>query len=425
MKTSSVVSALAVLTAATAAQGSIQDERGIKPISDLDRLTLHPYVSFSYTYDSNVDSSKHSTSGSQWTVNPGLSLDYQGETWAFDASVWYQYHAYNRYTSQLNQSSYGEQTQLEWTSAGKGEPGWDIQFSQRFQQIAQDDDMSNSNGRGTGRDRKEFEYSLDLGRRVNEHWHASLVSDYYLLDYDNNVNKYATLYGWKRLTVGGMLGYTASKWSDILVRANYKWYWQDNDYDGGKSTHAGETARNRHVSGDSKGWSVMAGLGTHMTEKLEYRLLVGWTHFEYGSGTHDADGCTYEVSGNWQVDAENTWSISLLGSSDYQPSEREYGSAIKVYTVSVGIHKELVRRQLHGTIDLAYRKEAHEYTSYGSDDYDEDIWTGRIGLSYDVNRILTVFGRIEYQSEYASGGGVGHTYDYDRWRGTVGFSLNY
>ena len=78
------------------------------------------------------------------------------------------------------------------------------------------------------------------------------------------------------------------------------------------------------------------------------------------------------------------------------------------------------------TADLAYRKETHEYTEYAEDDYDEDIWTARVGVTYDVNRYVSVFGRLEYQTEETEGGGArSHEYDYDRWRGTVGVRLTY
>ena len=423
MKTTHLVTAITAVTA-VAAQASIENERGIKCLNE--RMTLKPYVAMSYTYDSNVDSGKHGKAGSQWIINPGLGMDYKGDSWQLDAQVWYQYHAYNRYTSQLNESSYGESLRFNWANSDASEPGWRVIFTERFQQIAQDDDMSNHNGRGIGRDRKQLDADLAIERRLNEWFHADFLGDYYLLDYDNDVDKYAALYGWKRLSVGGQLGYTASRWSDILVAANYQWYWQDNDTDRGAYTHGEASSRGRRVHSDSKGWTVMAGLATHATEKITYKALVGWSRFEYGSGTKDIDGWTYQLGGNWQVDADNTWNVSILGSSYYQPSEREYGSAIKVYNLSAGVRKSLVRNKLHATLDLAYRKEAHEYTEYGDDNYDEDIWTARVGLVYDINRYASVFGRLEYQTEETEGGGIrGHMYDYDRWRGTVGVRLTY
>ena len=414
--------ALSAVAAAVAAQGGILDrERGIK-IGE--RMTLRPYLSMSYTYDSNIDSSKHSKSGSQWVANPGLELDYLGENFKIDGSVWYQYHAYNRYVSQLNSSSYGERLRFDWADSRPDEAGWRVLFSERFEQIAQDDDMSNHNGRGVGRDRKQFSADGAVERRLNERIHIAANANYYLLDYDNDVKKYGTLYGWKRLLAGGEAGYMASRWTDILVAANYQWYWQDNDSD--RDYYRGEASRRgKRIRSDSKGWTVMGGIGTRATEKLSYKLLAGWSRFEYGSGTKDIDGWTYQVSGDWQIDAENTMHLMLLGSSYYQPSEYEYGSAMKVYNLSLGFGKGFIRNKLRATADVCYRHETHEYVEYKEDDYNSDIWTGRVGLSYTVNRFVNVFGRIEYQTRMCDGGGSGHNYDYDRWRGTVGFTLTY
>lgn len=421
-----IVTLLGAAAAVTAAQADIMEgERGVKFMNE--RLTLSPYVALSYTYDSNIDSGKKSQSGSQWVINPGINFEYNGGHWNIDGMVFYRYHAYNRYTSQLNESSFGERLKFNWTNADVGEPGWSAQFSESFEQIAQDDDMSGRDGRGLGRDRKQFQGDAMLSRRMNEHWHAGVEASYYLLDYDNDMKKYAPMYGWKRVTAGGQAGYTLSQWSDILLSANYQWYDQDNDRNRDEKFRREEaSSRGRRISSNSKGWSVMGGLQSQATEKLKYKVLTGWSHFEYGSGTKDCDGWTYTVSGDWQVDAENTLQIMVLGSSYYQPSEREYGSAIKVYNLSCGARKSLVHNKLHATVDLAYRKETHEYTEYAEDDYDEDIWTARIGLTYDINRLFSIYGRIEYQVEETEGGGArGHDYDYDRWRGTVGVRMTY
>ena len=385
------------------------------------RLTLKPYVALSYTYDSNVDSTKHSKAGSQWIVNPGLDARYLGGNWDIEGSVWYQYHAYNRYVNELNSSSFGERLKLDWMNSAPNEKGWRLQFVERFQQISQDDDMSNHGGRGVGRDRKEFQVDGIVERRINETMHAAALANYYLLDYDNDVSKYAWLYGWKRAVAGGEAGWAPTKWTDFIVHANYQWYWQDNDFDGDmRNTYT----RGKAIRSNSKGYSVMAGLATRATDRITYRLLGGWSRFEYGEGVKDIDGFTYQVSAKWVVD--ESLSLMLLGSSYYQPSEREYGSCIKVNSVSIGVGKTFIPGKLNGTLDLAYRNESHEYTEYAEDDYDDNIWTARVGINYTLNRYMHLFGRVEYQSDETSGGGVsGHLYDYDRWRGTVGMRLTY
>lgn len=171
----------------------------------------------------------------------------------------------------------------------------------------------------------------------------------------------------------------------------------------------------------------MGGVGTHMTEKLSYRLLAGWSRFEYGDGASNLDGWTYQGSADWQIDAANTFHVMALASSYYQPSEREYGSAMLVHNVSFGVAKSFIKNKLRATADVAYRRESREYYEYDADNYDEDIWTARLTLSYRINRLLEVYGRVEYQTEEAAGNNSvrGNVYDYDRWRGTIGLRMTW
>ena len=411
MKLSVAATSLAFAVTALTASADIVDRPSGFKIGE--HMTLRPYVSLSYTYDSNVDQTKHSKAGSTWVVNPGLAATYLAENWAVEGRAWYRYHAYNRYTHQLNESSYGESLAFKWADSLPNERGWGVRITESFSQVAQDDDMSNHNGRGLGRDRKTFQIAGIVERRINEHWHAAFEASFYYLDYDNDVEKYAPLYGWKRTTVGGEAGYAASKWTDIIVAANYQWYTQDNvPHDSG-------------YADDSRGWTVMAGLGTRATERIEYRILTGWSRFEYANGdAKDIDGWTYQATGKWKI--SDTWNMMLLASSYYQPSEREICSAIRVDSISWGLAHTMVRGKLNATLDLAYRHEKREYSYSRGYDYDDDIITGRFGLNYTLNRFLVLFGRIEYQTYMCDGGNVrGHNYDYDRFRGTVGMSLTY
>lgn len=417
----SIVGALVM----SASAGTLDREPGIKILNE--RMTLLPYVALSYTYDTNVDCTKAAKSGSQWVVNPGMELKYEDDNWLVNAVAWYKYHAYNNYSSQLNSSSFGERLKWQWTNASNGGRGWTILFSEQFEQIAQDDNLSSLGGRGMNRDRKQFQAEGVINRRINQWWHGALRSDYYLLDYDNNVSEYAWLYGWSRLQLGLEGGCTLSKWTDLIISANYQWYWHDDDVD----NHLGQediygSRRGRYVRGDSKGWSVMGGVATHMTEKLSYRLLAGWSHFEYAGGASDLNGWTYQGSADWQIDAANTFHVMAIASSYYQPSEREFGSALLVHNASFGIAKSFVKNKLKAAADVAFRRETHEYTEYEADNYDENIWTARFTLSYRINRLLTVYGRVEYQTEESDGYYVrGGIYDYDRWRATIGLRMTW
>jgi len=411
IKFSAIATTMVVSASVLTASADVVDRPAGFKIGE--RMTLRPYVSLSYTYDSNVDSSKHAKDGSTWVVNPGLGAEYKGENWELAGRAWYRYHAYNRYSNQLNESSFGENLTFKWADSLPNEKGWSVLLSENFTQIAQDDDMSDHSGRGLGRDRKTFQTAGVIERRINERLHAALDASYYMLDYENNVKSYAPLYGWKRTLVGGEVGYVASKWTDILIAANYGWYQQDN------------VPNNVRYADESRGWSLMAGFGTRATEKIEYRILTGWSRFEYANGdADDVDGWTYQVSGKWKI--SDTWNTMLLASSYYQPSERESCSAIRVDTISWGLAHSMVRGKLNATLDLNYRHETHEYSYTRDYNYDDDIITARIGLNYTLNRFLQLYGRIEYQTDMCDGGNVrGHNYDYDRFRGTVGMRLTY
>lgn len=419
MKSSYAVSALAVVFAA----GAVSAADGERGFNVNDRMTLRPYVSLSYTYDSNVDSGKHSHSGSSWVVNPGLDLDYKADNWSLNGAVWYQYHAYNRYGHDLNQSSFGESLDFDWRDTAGDEPGWIVRMTEKFQQISQDDDMSDDYGRGIGRDRKQFSFNGIVDRQVNAHLSVGVIGGYYLLDYDNDSDKYAPLYGWKRANAGGQIGWAVSQKLNLVMSGAYQWYWQDNDSDR-YGSRGDATPRGKGIGDRSSGCTVMAGVATRGPDKLNYRATVGWSRFEYGDGVDDRNSFVYHLSANWKI--SNTLHLMALGSSYYQPSERDYGAAVKAYTMSVGIGKSFIRGKLTGTIDASYRMETNEYAEYSADDYDEDIWTIRFGLVYRLGRYVDLYGRIEYQEEQTHGGEARrHEYDYDRWRGTVGMRLTY
>ncbi len=52
-------------------------------------LTVKPYVSLAYTYDSNVDTAKHASDDSIFMVSPGVDFDWRGERWTLVGSLWY------------------------------------------------------------------------------------------------------------------------------------------------------------------------------------------------------------------------------------------------------------------------------------------------------------------------------------------------
>lgn len=408
----------ATLLASAVASADVMDRpQGFK-IGE--RLTLKPYVSVGFTYDSNPDQQPSSKSVCSWTVNPALDVSYLAETWKLDFNVFYGYRAYNRYVNQLNSHNYGESLSYTWANAAKDEKGWTLLITEQYRRVDEDDNMAENNGRGLWRDRQEANVAGVLQRRITDKFHADLNASYNWLDYDNDKSKYNALFGWQRWVGGVQLGYAASKWTDFLIAGSYQRYYQDiEDWTGYSSSYPSYMTQ---YASESDAWTAQIGLASWMTERITYRALVGWSYYSYGD-ISSCNGFVYNVSLNWKM--TDTWNMMLLADSHYQPSEREYGSAVRYDSVSWGLGKSLIRGKLTATLDLAYRHETREYAVASSYDYDEDIFSGRVGLNYQLNRFLAFYGNVEYQGCWFDGNKGSYNRDYNRFRGTVGFRVSY
>ena len=410
----------AAVSASAVASAEFLDPDGPAGFQIGTRMTLRPYVSLSYTFDSNVDSGRHSSRSSSWSVNPGLNFTYNGDNWHISGSVYYRYHAYSSgYSSQLNNSSYGEQLSFDYNGVQDGK-GWSVMITESYRKTSQDDSMLEDNGRGLGRDRQQFTISGAINRRFNEKFHMGIHGSYYWLDYDNNVEEYAPLYGWGRWQAGAELAYTMGPWTDFFLRGTYSGYSQDNNtYLGGE--HG--LSKRHNYSGHSDSMTVHVGVRSCLTERISYNVAGGWSHFEYANSGYTSNGFTYNASLDWKI--SDTMQMMLLASSNYHPSEREYGASMRTDRISWGIAKSWVRGKLRSTFDVAYRHETHGYVDHDASDYNLDILTFRLGLSYTFNRFISVFGHAEYQTEFDDGDDQGVDYDYDRWRLTLGVRLAY
>jgi hypothetical protein len=166
----------------------------------------------------------------------------------------------------------------------------------------------------------------------------------------------------------------------------------------------------------------MAGIGTRATEKIQYRALVGASWLDYGGRSGTDNGWIYQLSGNWRITRQVQ--LSVLGSSYYQPSERSYGQAIKVYALSAGVSYLTLGDKLNLNANVAFRREENAYSDRylaRGNDYDEDILSIRLGATYTINRWMSLFGSIVWEEEWCDN----KNYDYDRFRGTVGVRFHY
>ena len=375
-------------------------------------LTIKPYVSLSYTYDSNIDTAKHASDDNIFMVSPGADFDWKGDRWSLVGSLWYRYNAYCKYSDEMGENSFGESLKYNWTTSKPGERGWSLALAERYAYISQNDSLNSGDGRGIWRDRERFDASAAIERRFTERWHADLMGQYNWLDYKNDTGKYAPLYGWQQFSAGLEAGFAASKWTDLLVAGGYSGYRQ-------KSGSGGY----RNYSNESQVWTVMGGIGTHATEKIQYRALVGASWLEYGGHSGADSGWTYQLSGNWRITRQVQ--LSLLGSSYYQPSERTIGQAIKVYALSAGVSYLTLGDRLNLNANIAFRREENAYHDRylaSGNDYDEDIISARLGATYTINRWMSLFATISWEEEWCD---KYDNYDYDRFRGTVGVRFHY
>jgi len=386
------------------------------------RMTIRPYVSLYYTWDSNVDSSSDQGSNSSFNIMPGFTFTYKADNWSIEGGAYYQYHAYTENSKNLNQNSWGENLAFNWSNSKDGGRGWSLVLRESFQQISQDDDMTNDGGRGIGRDRWQLQFAGTLQRRFTDRWHGDIDASYYYINYKNDSADYAPLYGWQRWTVGGQAGFVASKWTDILIMGNYQGYNQDNS-----QNLSGDpvTPGSKSIGSNSQGYTVHLGVGTYATERISYRVSGGYSQFFYGDGACDMGGFTYSVSGHWRM--SDRWNMMLLASSYYAPSEIDYGSATRTDSISWGIAHSMIRNKLTATLDLTYRHEQRDFVDtldspYSPSNYNDDIITARLGLNYSLNRFISVFGNCEYQRSFYPDQ---TTYDYNRWRLSVGLRLTY
>lgn len=375
-------------------------------------LTIKPYVSLDYTYDSNIDTTKHASDDSIFAVNPGADFEWRGERWMLVGSLWYRYRYFCQYNSALGENSYGENLKYVYSTSAQNEKGWTLMLSQRYAFMNQSDSLTGDDGRGLWRDRERLDFSGVLERRFTDRLHMDVQGQYNWLDYKNDTGRYAPLYGWTQYSTGIQVGYAASKWTDLLVAAGYSHYDQDNIgyYD------------ERGLDSSSDSWSIQAGFGSRATELIQYRALMGASWLDYSGGSDC--GWTYSLSGNWRIHRQVQ--LSVLGSSYYQPSERYFGQSMKVYNLSGGVSYLTLGDRLRLTANFAWRFEENLFADgfyTKRQDYDENLLSFRLGADYLVNRWMSVFANVIWEENWCDNDN--DEYNYDRFRGTLGIRLHY
>ena len=378
-------------------------------------LTIKPYVSLSYTYDSNVDSDSSNEDDSVFAVNPAVDFQWQGAKWMLVGNIWYRHRYFCEFNDQMGENSYGESLQYRYSSSAQNAKGWSLMLSERYAFINQSDDLDSQGGRGIWRDRQTLDVSGVLERRFTERWHMDIQGQYSWLDYDNQTGRYAPLFGWSQYSAGAQFGYAASKWTDLLVAAGYSRYDQDIDFN--------DIRTSRSYNEQSDAYSIQGGLGTRATERISYRALMGASWCESGGDGYTDCGWTYTLSANWRVHRQVQ--LSLLGSSYYQPSDQYVGQAEKIYNLSAGVSYLTLGDRLRLSANLMWRFNETCYADavYTSRyKYDRTHLSARFAADYLLNRWTSIFAHVIWDDESTD---TNSYYDYNRIRGVFGVRLHY
>ena len=378
-------------------------------------LTIKPYVSLSYTYDSNIDSDSSNEDDSVFAVNPAVDFEWHGAKWMLVGNIWYRHRYFCEFNDQMGENSYGESLQYRYSSSAQNAKGWSLMLSERYAFINQSDDLDSQGGRGIWRDRQTLDVTGVLERRFTERWHMDIQGQYSWLDYDNQTGRYAPLFGWSQYSAGAQLGYAASKWTDLLVAAGYSRYDQDIDYN--------DIRTSRSYNEQSDAYSIQGGVGTRATERISYRALMGASWFDYGGGGYTDCGWTYTLSANWRVHRQVQ--LSLLGSSYYQPSDQYIGQAEKIYNLSAGVSYLTLGDRLNLSANLMWRFNETCYADsvYTSRyKYDRTHLSARFAADYLLNRWTSIFAHVIWDDESTD---TNSYYDYNRIRGVFGVRLHY
>ena len=378
-------------------------------------LTIKPYVSLSYTYDSNIDSDSSNEDDSVFAVNPAVDFEWHGAKWMLVGNIWYRHRYFCEFNDQMGENSYGESLQYRYSSSAQNAKGWSLMLSERYAFINQSDDLDSQGGRGIWRDRQTLDVTGVLERRFTERWHMDIQGQYSWLDYDNQTGRYAPLFGWSQYSAGAQLGYAASKWTDLLIAAGYSRYDQDIDYN--------DIRTSRSYNEQSDAYSIQGGVGTRATERISYRALMGASWFDYGGGGYTDCGWTYTLSANWRVHRQVQ--LSLLGSSYYQPSDQYIGQAEKIYNLSAGVSYLTLGDRLKLSANLMWRFNETCYADsvYTSRyKYDRTHLSARFAADYLLNRWTSIFAHVIWDDESTD---TNSYYDYNRIRGVFGVRLHY
>jgi len=359
---------------------------------------VSPYISLDASYDSNIRLQVEDQDDIIYRVSPGLDAQYRGTDWGINGNVWYSYDMYQKYDV-LNAHRYGEELELYVESL----KGWKFLIGERYYFSNQNDSMLLGSGSGVWRNRHQFDMNALLSYAFNERLSVGLTGMITDNWFDSDATKYQTLYGWSSAQVGGEIDYAITPLTGLLLDGSYQYYKTDGAVAGDDDT--------------SNGFSLMAGFGSRLTERIKYRVLGGVNVYSYADDTAMSPALNATVS--WMM--SQRWALTLASGTYYQPSETARGQAKNIWSLSAGVSYKPTER-IDMTADVVYRREENETMSDAvtSRDYETDQYAIRYRASYWFVRYASVYAAAEYtfQSDDIQD-------DWERIRLSLGCMLRY
>jgi len=379
-------------------------------------LSLSPYVSLEYLYDSNIIYDHNKYGDSVFRVSPGLDLKYQGMDWGVLANAWYSHSWYHKYDVK-DYDRWGERLSL-YREATK----WKLVVTQGYTESDQNDSLQLDGGDGVWRNRSQFDVNAVFSYDINERLSASVNALFTDMWYGNSTGQYRDLYGYMHWGFGLEIAHRLTERSSLVLSGSYQEYYSGESL---LNSDVKNRERNMPFSNVSHGYSLMGGVASRLTEKLRYRALVGATLYDYADDQSISP--SYSLDATWVINRK--WAATLAGAGYYQPSERSYYQRKTVYTLSAGITHQPIKRLLL-TLDGVYRGEDNEtvdgYSGYISN-YMRQQYTARLRASYQLQKYVSVFASGEYTIQDINRSVVANypKDSWDRYLLSVGLQLRY
>lgn len=382
----------------------------------LGEVHFSPFADLMCFYDSNVDFVKDNpTSDRGWQVKVGGDLTYGGNEHTLSGGGWYMV---ERFMDQSRVDRNQWMVSLGYTYESPN--GTALRLDEIYEQVFQNDLET-----GRWQDRREFRANASLGKQLTEKTSAVVGGGVSDIAYASD-----GLYDWREYMLDVDLGQRLTAKSDVILNM------------------AVTEQSSEGVADSSRGYSLSGGLSSRLTSKVTYRATAGLESYVSGVDNNSSIGATYKLATDWKVSEK--WSVSVVGTGQYQPAEDVARNYAQVFTLGTGVSYRPTRR-ITTTLQALYRRDDFAEpvkigtggrTIYipvsgpirtwliplklgggrGGEDRTDDQITLQGNISFKLNKYASLSAGGEYSFRTST---IEDQYGYDRYRVHTGLNLRY